>query len=175
MYLPASYAEYIKDAIIVIDKEQKDSIKACDEEVIDCDQEKTILEADLDSLRREIWVQYTGNKTRYPDDDSVFKETVFLAYQKLNLTQYIKTYETCCRLLRENALQMLGTINSGLAQYAASSDNVISMEINTAEQTMLDGFWVPSETTTPDEQKAQTNEDIKAIRKQMKQVSDILN
>lgn len=174
MYLSVSFAEYVKDANIVINEELKKRIKNCEETIVECDKDVKIYLENLDSLKREIWAQYIGTKKPFPTDGGEFKQEVSIAYQKLNLTQYTNTYEACCRDLRNFAVAMLDEINNKLAQYAQNSADVLSINVDSAERDMLDDFWALSNTNSNITQHAQTNKDINFIKEQLMQVANAL-
>lgn len=174
MYLTVSYAEYVKDANIVINEELKKRVEICEETIVDCEKNVKIFMEDIDSLKREIWAQYIGNKKPFPSNNGEFKQEVSIAYQKLHLTQYINTYEACCRNLRNSAVAMLNEINYNLAQHAQNSADILSINIDNIETNMLNDFWTISNSNQPAVQCEQTIADIEFIEEQIMLVADAL-
>lgn len=133
--------DYIKESIIIINKEIDEKIKKCNDKIIDYEKQISDLEDNLASLKIEIWTFYCG-KEPFPTDDQTFRMNISIAFQKLNLSLCEQTYSNCCKIIRNQAMTMLKTVNKTLTEYASDQQSIMEMSLSDDEKKYLDEFWV---------------------------------
>lgn len=166
----SSYTDYVQRTIVIINKNLELQIMECEKVIVDSEEKRKNISNEIISLKRRIWSFYIGN-TSLPKDEGDFCKKVFIAFQKLNLQSYRQTYEECCILLRNRAIEMIQHINEVMVIYTTDQTEITSMKNSVEENALLDDIWVISDKNTQHEL---TLEHTSAIEKYIKQLEQRL-
>ena len=166
----ASYVEYVKRMIVIINDDLQSKMKEYQHHATECDGKIQNLNSEIDTKRREIWTLYYRG-TPLPEEEPTFRQEVATAFQEWNLKRYIGTYKTCCSLLRNAAESALLGINQGLAPHvtATMQQTVNSMPFSDRENDILSEIWVTEDGKS---QRKTTVEQIQEIETMVQSLSN---
>jgi hypothetical protein len=141
LFLYSSFADFLKESAIKIDKDMSDKIKNYEMDINNIKENLIILKEEYNKEKQKIWGFYI------PHHDCVEDEVVYSGMISnaiigtLMLDKYLETYRNCAKQIRAVAEKSLIIIKDSVVEQASDQNEIRKMMPSDDEISLLDKIW----------------------------------